>query len=57
LEQKGVKYPINQVLCVCGLVSISEGNECEIGREEVAEKPYKNGVDFDEIRGDEKYKN
>jgi hypothetical protein len=39
------------------LVSISEGNECEIGREEVAEKPYKNGVDFDEIRGDEKYKN
>jgi hypothetical protein len=39
------------------LISISEGNKCEIGREKVAEKPYKNAVDFDEIRGYEKDKN
>jgi hypothetical protein len=38
------------------LVSISQGNQCEVGREKVAEKPDKNAVDFNKIRGNEKDK-
>ena len=54
MKYKWEEYPVYQIFCIDSLISISKCDKCEIGWEKVAEKPYKDAINFDEKRGDEK---